>query len=194
LTQFLDNYTNNVLPLAITNALNNILPGVLNNILPGALNNALPGVLNNILPGALNNILPGALNNILPGALNNALPGVMIPYENNSNKTFNYLTKVSVVPCIPLKSTGPPNLNWQPNFLRIGAIAPTAAPLGSLPSDYNYYFPQNVIDFDKLTNIQCNNLISFYGLVDPITNVSFGNGDTQVDEKRSALKLFICEY
>jgi hypothetical protein len=195
---------NNVLPNAINNEINIVLPIAINNMLPIAINNVLPNAINNaindVLPIAINNeinnVLPIAINNALPIAINNTLPLAMVPFENNQIKMYNYLTKVSNVPCNPLKSTGPPNLNWQTAVLILGGNPPTPAPIGSLPSNFGIYFPQYAHGFDTMTNAQCNDLISFYGLANPQSNLSFGNNDGNVilALKRSTLKLFVCGH
>jgi hypothetical protein len=188
---------NNVLPNAINNEINNALPIAINNVLPNAINNAINNVLPNAINNEINNVLPIAINNALPNAINNTLPLALVPFENNQIKMYNYLTKVSNVPCNPLKSTGPPNLNWQTAALILGGNPPTPAPIGSLPSNFGIYFPQYAHGFDTMTNAQCNDLISFYGLANPQSNLSFGNNDGNViilALKRSTLKLFVCGY
>lgn len=108
------------------------------------------------------------------------------------NEIYGYKNFCNQEKIIPLKSTGPFNLNWKvKELIRYGEkIIP--APFGLLPKDYNIEIPKNFEDLKKITFKNCDELICFYGLYNNKTGKSFGSYEIDFDLKKEILIKFLC--
>jgi hypothetical protein len=107
---------------------------------------------------------------------------------NNQNAQSDSLRRLHVV-----KSTGPFKTSWSKyQDLQMNGSKPTAAPIGSLPSQYNIWYPQNTNQIKTMNNTQANELVCFYGLSYP-NNLSFGGSDQHLAAKISAIHNHLCQ-